>query len=315
MSQDNNQSAAATPEVVEQELDTSKSTEVLETTKESEPKEPTAKEEKALKKRLRELTLKVDGKEIVEKLPFEIEDDEETVEYMRRQLQMAKMGHARSQQFSQLDKEVKAFIHELKTNPKAILSDPGIGLDLKKFASEIIEAEIANSKKSPEQLEKESLEDEIRKIKAEREKEKEDLQAKQLELLQKQEFDRYDREVSEALSGSDLPKSPYVVKKIADYMILAVEKGVDVSVKELLPIVREEIHRDIKEMFGVMPEEVIEGLVGKDTIGKLRKRSVAKAKEVPAVPLSKAVPDVGKTASEKKQDKKLTYSEFFRNNK
>ena len=84
----------------------------------------TAAEQKAAKKMLKSLKLKVDGREIEEKLPFEIPDDEETVEWMKRNLQMSKMGQKRAQEYSTLEKEVKTFIEELRKNPRKILADP-----------------------------------------------------------------------------------------------------------------------------------------------------------------------------------------------
>ena len=49
-------------------------------------------------RKLNALRLKVDGQELEEELPFEIPDDPEAVEYMTRQLQMAKMGSKRAQE-------------------------------------------------------------------------------------------------------------------------------------------------------------------------------------------------------------------------
>jgi hypothetical protein len=267
--------------------------------------------EKEIKKAIRKLQLKVDGKEVTEELPFDLPDDPAVKEYMIRQLQLSKMSHQRANQYSTLDKEIRSFIQELRTDPEKVLSDPAFGVDLKEFAAKIIEKEIEQSKKSPEQVQREQLENELKKLQEERTKEKEELQQKQLELLQQQEYERYDREMSDVLSKSDLPKSPYVVKKMADYMLLALESGkTDISPSDVLPLVRDEIHKDIKDMFGIMPEEVIEQMIGKDTITKLRKRSVAR-KDAP-VPIAKAVTDVGHTATKKEAIKKMSYKEFFR---
>lgn len=309
MAQDNNTPVSA--EVVETPVE-SQETPVVEAAEVPKEGAETAKEEaKEIRKKIKQLKLKVDGKEVIEELPFEIDEDPKVQEYMIRQLQLAKMSHQRANQFSTLDKEVRSFVNELKANPQKVLSDPAFGVDLKALATQIIEAEIEQGKKTPEQIEREKLESELKRLQAERETEKQELQQKQLELLEKQEYERYDREMTEVLASSDLPKSPYVVKKMADYMLLALEHGMeDVSPKDILPLVREEIHKDIKEMFGIMPEDVIEAMIGKDTIGKLRKRSVAKAKEAP-VALQKSITDVGKTQTKQEKPKKVSYREFF----
>jgi hypothetical protein len=55
-----------------------------------------------------------------------------------------------------------------------------------------------------------------------------------------------------------------IIKKMADYMLIAVQRGINVTPEDVLPIVRDEIQNDIKQMFSLMPEDVIEQLVGKD---------------------------------------------------
>src|SRR5579863_4538677 len=57
-------------------------------------------------KRIKSLMLKVDGAEVNEALPFEMDDTPENREYMTRQLQMAKMGTKRGQEAADLRKQV-----------------------------------------------------------------------------------------------------------------------------------------------------------------------------------------------------------------
>lgn len=276
----------------------------------AEEKPALSKEEvKKVEKQLKKLKLKVDGKEIEES--FDPNDDD----YLTKQLQLAKMGQKRASEAAQLQKEVQAFIKALKEDPRKVLADPNIGIDIKQLAAQVIEEEIENSKKSPEQLEKEKLQKELQELRDQQAREKEERDQREFERLQASEYERYDMLMSKALEKSDLPKSPYVVKKMADYMLLSLQKGVDLSPDEVLPLVRQELQNDIKEMFAVMPDEVIEGIVGKDVIGRIRKKSVAKAKQqtAPPQPLSKSVKDTGQKASDKKEEpqKKMNFKQFF----
>lgn len=290
-----------TPEQ-ELELDAAEEAADLSADPKAAPKAEPKKEEKKKKK----LKLKVDGKD------FEEEFDPDDDAYLTKQFQLAKMGQKRAQQHSELEKEVNQLIQDLKKNPRKILSDPNIGVDLKELAAQIIQEDIENSQKSPEQLEKEKLQQELESLKSERQKEKEEGQAKELERLQEQAYEKYDMQMSQALAKSDLPKSPYVIKKIADYMLLGLQEGLDVTPEDVLPLVREEMTTDLKEMFAAMPEEVVEQLVGKDVINKIRRKNLAKAKEKPPVAKTQ---DVGATSTEKKDDdghtKKLSYKTFF----
>jgi len=273
----------------------------------------TKKEKEVAKKTLKKLKIKFNGKEIEEDLPFEIPDDEASVEYMKKQLQMSKMASSKSSEKAQLEKELQAFFQELKKNPRKVLADPNIGVDLKKMVAEMIEEEISNSQKTPEQIEREKLETELRTLKEEREAAKEEQRQKELAHLQEVEMQRYDNMMTDALAKhQDLPKSPYIVKKMADYMLLGLQNGVELTAEDVIPLVREEMQDDLKQMFAVMPEDVIESIVGKETINKIRKKNIAKAKAVPPAPAAKNGIDTGVTAkTEAKPAKKQSFRDFF----
>lgn len=260
-------------------------------------------------KKIKKLKLKFNGKEIEEDLPFEVE--EQHADWLIKQRQKAMLADHKSREYSQLENEVGAFIQELRKNPKKALQNPAIGLDIKELAASILQEEIERSQKTPEQLRVEEAEAKLQELMAEREKEKQELEARQLEMLTEREYERYDNLMSSALESSDLPKSPYVVKKMTEYMIMAVENGIDVDPKDILPIIRQEIHSDIQQMFGAMPAELIEQIVGKETLGKLKKNRVATANK-PPVPVKAAIKDVGaNTEPKEKTVKKQTVRDFF----
>lgn len=254
----------------------------------------------------RTLKLKVDGEEFDE--DFDPNDEESIV----RNLQLAKVAQKRMQEYSSLQKEVVKFIEDLRKDPKTVLSDPRIGLDVKKIAAEIIEQEIENSKKSPEQLELEKTRAEIKALKEAQENEKAQALEREKARLTEEQFERYDIEVTAALSNSDLPKSPYVVKKIADYMLIGLEANKDISPADVMPLVREEIMSDLKAMFDVMPEDVVEKLIGKSKFDSIRKKNITAAKAKAANLGSPKAADVGKKGSEKTStEKKQTFKQFF----
>lgn len=303
MSEAGEASGGGSSEAVEAQSDESTDSESEEGSGESEQEAQLA----AQKKKIKQLPLKFNGKEYTEDLPFEI--DEEHKDWYVKQLQKAKLADYKANEYSQLEREIGAFIQELRANPKKALSNPAIGLDIKQFAAQILQEEIEQAQKSPEQLEKEAMQRELEEIKAQRQKEKEEFDARELQRLEEREYERYDSLMASALESSDLPKSPYVVKKMTEYMMLGLENGIDVQPADVIPLIREEIHREIQEMFQVMPAEVIEQIMGKNNLDKLRKKRVAGAKPVP---LKAAVKD---TAASKKEEKKeenpKTFRDFF----
>lgn len=306
------------PEFNESSVETELEADSLEEGSEEESEEGSTEqmseaEKKAEIKRLKKLKLKFNGQELEEELPFEVDDNPEVVDYLTRKLQLARLGQVNGQKYSQLEKEVVKFFEDLKKNPRKALSDPRIGIDLKQLAAEMLEEEIVNSQKSPEQIEKERLEARLKELEEEREKEKEEMRQKELERLMEQEYERYDAMISRALETSDLPKSPYVVKKMADYMILGIQNGIDVQPEQVLGIVREEIVEDIKQMFSAMPVEVINQIIGKDNYDKIRKYNLSKAKPKKSPAVEKKAIDTGKASDKKVEEQvsKKTIKEIF----
>lgn len=268
------------------------------------------------KKTLKKLTLKVDGQEYDEELPFELPDDPKAVEYMKRQLQMSKMGQNRAQHAATLEKEIVQFFDELKANPKKALSNPAFKdrLDLKKLAAEIIEEEIENSKKSPEQLEKEKLQAELQAIKEERENEKKSAEQREFERLREKYAEDYDMQITQALEGNKIPKSAAAVKKIADYMEIAVNAGKDVSVNDLIPIIRDELASDFLQHLNSLPDDQLDQYIPKAIQDRLRKKVVAKAKQAASNPALKGntkVANTGKESEKKADEPKKTMKQLW----
>ena len=253
-------------------------------------------------KRLKKLKLKYNGQEFEEELPFEIDDNPEVIEYLTRKLQLAKMGQHKSQELSNVETDIRTFFDELRADPKGTLSNPGFGLDLKELAAQIVEEELENAAKSPEQLERESLEKELKQMKDERTKEQEEFRKVEMERLQNQEYERFDMLMTQALDNSDLPKTPYVVKKMADYMIQAVQNGYDVEPADILPIVREEVLNDVRSMFSVMDAEQLIKIIGNDQYDKVRKHKLSKGRKKKTAATNKKSKDVGAVKAEAKKE-------------
>lgn len=265
-------------------------------------------------KQLKSLKIKVDGQEYEERLPFDMPDTPEARDWMVKNLQMSKVANKRMGEKAQLENEVREFLTELKNNPKKLLSNSTYGVDLKKLAAQMIEEEIANAAKSPEQLAKEALENELNDLKEQRKRDKSENEARESERATQMAYEQYDTQMTQTLEKSDLPKSPYVIKKMADYMLMGLKEGLDVTPDDVLPLVREEILEDIRQMAQAMPLETIEKLFGGDILTKIRKKNVSRAKSQPQTPAAR-LPDVGATKSTPSakvdESKKKTIKQMF----
>lgn len=276
--------------------------------------DPTATpaEKAQAKKMLKQLKIKVDGQDYTEDLPFEMEDNQTNRDWMTKQLQMSKVSQKRMGEKAALEKEVNQFIGMLKGSPteqrKALAM---FGADVKKLAASVIEEEIENSKKSPEQKEKEALLAELQQMKEARDQEKKSAEEREFNQLTQQTLEKFENDIITSLSSSDLPRTPYVTQKIAQYVRLGMTQGFDVSVADVLPIVREEIINDIKAMSQAMPVETLEQLFGSDILGKIRKKNIAKAKEKKVAQAK--VPDAGVIKDEAPSEpaRKRSFKEEF----
>lgn len=268
------------------------------------------KPEEAAKSAKRKLKLKVDGVE--EDFEFDPNDDEA----LTRHFQMSKMSQKRAKEAAELRQQVERigdYLEQAKGDKKklrALIKE--LGADEKELAAMIIEEEIANSQKSPEQIAKEQLEEELRQLKEQRENEKKDWETREKERLLGQEMERYDMLVSKAIETSDLPKSPYIVKKMADYMMLGLENGIDLHPDDVISLVKEEVQADLQELVRAMGADKAEQFLGKEILGSIRKKNVAKAKAgAPPQPLNSSIKDVGAKKPDEKPAEKQTFKKFF----
>lgn len=264
-------------------------------------KEAKAKEAKPSK---RKYSPKVNGRQV--DVEFDPTNDEEMLKYLSK----AMAADEKFQEAAALRKNVEQLVNELKSNPRGVLSHPELGLDLKKFAEDILNEEIEEMQKSPEQKELEKLRKELE-TKTKRETELEEAKrTAEMERLQEQAFKQFDDDITAALQNSTLPKSPYVVKRIADTMIEAVNMGyTNASVQDILPIVEQQISGEIQKMFETMPEETMEKLIGKSNLSRLRKSRLAKMKTAPDT--AKSAKETGQKGKDKEDVKSVKFSDMF----
>jgi hypothetical protein len=258
---------------------------------EKQQEEAEKKAEQALRKKY---SLKVNNK--VKDIELDLSNDAEIQKY----LQKALAADEKFQEAANIKKGFAALIEQIKTNPLAILTHPDIGVDVKALATQVLAKEMEELEKSPEQKRIEELE---RKLKEKEEYEKkleEERRQAELAKLEEEAVAELDMQITQALEKSDLPKSPYVVKRIADTMYNAMRLGYsDVTVEQIMPYVEEQITSELQALFDAAPDQtakkLMEKFVGKKNLDRVRKASLAKAKPASI----KSVPDTGAVPKEK----------------
>lgn len=248
----------------------------------------------------------------VNKQNRELELDFDDEEQVKGYLQKALAADSKFQEAANLRKSAEQFIDMLRKNPARVLSDPSIGIDVKAFAQQIINQEIEDMQKSPEQREKEKLQKELEELKDRYKKDDEERKSREFQRLQAEAEEKIESDITGALDTSNLPKTPYTVKKMADLMLLALQNNIDLSAKDVVPLLQKQMKQEIREMLSAANDDVLEEFLDNNVKTRLRKRNVARAKE--ALKTATNVRDSGSTTKAKSvepEQKKFTMKEFL----
>jgi uncharacterized membrane-anchored protein YjiN (DUF445 family) len=241
----------------------------------------------------------------------EVEIDLSNEKEIQKYLEKAFAADERFEEAAQVRKNAASLIDALKNNPRAILSHPDIGVDIKALAQQILNEEAEEAVKTPEQRELEAMKKELEESRAEKKKAEDLKREAEMQKLQEQTLNEITEGITGALEKSSMPKSPYIVKRMADAMLEAVQLGYhDVTPEQILPYVEEQITSEIKRLFEESPDEVLEKFVGKKKLDGYRKTRVEKAK-AKMNSLPKKIEDIGKVEQLKEEPKKQSFSSMF----
>lgn len=250
-----------------------KGDEVVEDTGEDLVETPAESKKKAEAAAKRAYKLKVGGKDV------EVDETE-----LLKRAQMGYSADEKWQEAAKMRKQMDSFIGLLQKDPAKALEQ--MGFDVDALAEKRLQAKIEEMQKSPEQLEREKLQRELHEMKEKDRQREEEFRAKETQRIQDQYAIELENDISSALDNNSygFPKTPYVVKRIADTMILAVQEGIrtkndrlkNITAKDVLPIVEQEIKQELHDMYSASPDDVFEQLIGKDRLNKYRRGKIKK---------------------------------------
>lgn len=262
---------------------------------------------------IKKLKLKLDGKE--EDFEIDLNDEKELI----KQFQLAKMGQRKMQEAAELRKQtesmrgdIEELLYTLKNDPLKILQDPAIGHDVKRLALQVLEQEEQEASKSPEQKDKERLQQELEAAQKKLKEAEEKRQQEEFTRLQQQAEREIETDIMSAIQKSDLPKTEIAVKRMAEAMLVAMQHNIDVSAYDVVPIVRKQLLKDLRQLAGILPEEMLEEILGEDKVSSLRKRYLKKAKEKQQVNSSAIKPTTAQSPVDRSAADKLKARDFFK---
>jgi len=176
----------------------------------------------------------------------------------------------------QQEKLVKEISEMIQTNPFELLKRAGY--DPRQLAEEYLTQAIEEDM-LPEN------EKELRRVR----QEKEELERQYREELTRREQEQMDvaiqqaqQEISnniiDALESSSLPKSPEVVKRIANYMLIAEQKGINVNPKQVIPLVEEDFRNLNAQILKSLDPTKRISYIGEDLLKQIRQDDLARLK-------------------------------------
>lgn len=264
--------------------------------------------EQEVKDMIKEFELKVGGKTYKKKLDL---SDEAA---LQRELQMAMAGRQAMQQKAELEKTYESEIRRLQENPWEVLQE--LGFDPLELSESKLREFVTEQQKSPEQIERERIERELMQARQEADQLRKKQEEQEFARLQEQAAAELESEIQQALDAhTTLPKSPKTVMRIADALLWASDNGFpDASVNDVLPMVEDDIRREMNDFFSELPEEMFEAYINQKNLDRYRKSRIPKKKAPTTLNSAvKATADSIKKEEPKEEPKRMKAKDFFRN--
>ena len=174
------------------------------------------------------------------------------------------------------EKLVTEIANMIQTNPFELLKRAGY--DPRQLAEEYLTQAIEEDM-LPEN------EKELRRVRQEKEElerqYKEELTRREQEQMQiaiQQAQQEISNNIIDALESSSLPKSPEVVKRIANYMLIAEQKGINVNPKQVIPLVEEDFRNLNAQILKSLDPTKRISYIGEDLLKQIRQDDLARLK-------------------------------------
>ena len=226
-----------------------------------------------VKEAIRRHKLKVNGKE----MEF---DEPEVI----RRAQLAESAQQKFQEASTMKKQAEQFFEALMNDPKSVLMHPEIAkkLNFRELAEEYLSSELKRDLMDPAEREMEELREFKRKHEEDstnrQKSEQETAQQKRSKELQQKAAQDFDVKITDALSQTNLPKTAYTVKRVAEILLGAHKNGYAMDIATAVDMVKEGYQTDLGAMVGGLEPEQLLKMFGDDIVKKLRKHDLAQIK-------------------------------------
>lgn len=247
--------------------------------------------------------LKADGEE------FEFDASNEDA--IKREIMKARGADKRFKEAAAQRQQSEQFLSMLKDPKqlKALLSDPRIGVDVKKFAEDLVWEQIEESQLTPQQKEQKIKDQRLKEFEERQENEHKTVQERAAQQRQAQYEAQYEKTILKALQVKGIPQDQMTVMKMADYMLTAVKQGIDLSADDIADLVKQDNDKYFKAHTAAMTDEQLISLLGDEGAAKVRKYEIGKLRSPTGNPFPERFP---KPERKDTQPKKQSGSDWRR---
>lgn len=273
-----------------------------------------SEEKKELVKELRKYKIKIDKEES----ELELDDDQ-----IRNHIQKGLAADKKFKEAAEKRKEAEAFIELLRTNPKALLKHPALGLKAREIAEELLAEELEQEMMDPKEREIQKLKAELdARTKKDAEAAETARQAQEAEKVKGFE-DHYVADIRTTIEKSGLPLNQGTVNAVRDYMLASMQAVMNehdgdeaaqdaaiekIKASDVIELVRKDFQAEVKKLFSSTDMTQLIEMIGEDGLKKIRDADMKRLKN-PKVPVKEE--DQPAEKPEKRRSKSKTVNEYF----
>lgn len=250
------------------------------------PEAPVAPTKRAYK-------FKIDDQEVTEEL-----SEEDVVKW----LQKAKGADKRFQEASTLKQQSERLYQLLKDQPLDIVEKIH-GDKARQMMEERLWAKIQREQMNPQERELAETKERLQALESEKKQAETKRQQEEFAKLKQQHAANFDKEIRDALAASGKPVTAYSYKRVAHYMLGAMNEGRQLAAKDAIPMMDADLQGDLKSMFESVSEDQILALLGDPVLEKVRKADLKRVR-------GGNMPTPPPVVPEKKEEKKPSVNDL-----
>lgn len=201
---------------------------------------------------------------------------------MLKGFNLSQAGYEKLNEGKQLIKQVKEFFNEAKSNPQKMweIAD-NLGIDKYELAKQLLQEKIDDHEMTDEQRELKQLKKKQEEWQKKEEEEKKRIEQEQLTQARQKEVQRYDQELTQAMTKHGFKKSSgatksHVLLSAIGELIVAQKSGYNLSCDDAVYRAKEKWQSYVQDFYSDIEDDQILNIVPKNIIERLRKADLNK---------------------------------------